>query len=234
LQKRWTREEVLEEEFARLLGRLRVPNAFLKYTFRRLRTVHAAEAKAADASRRGLQGQINAAQKRLDALLQLKLSPRNEAGELLSDEEYLQRKREIAKEHEILQEQHQTVLRQGRTWIDDCEAFFRFTQGLVRAFAEGAVEEKKTLLMMICSNVTLTDRKVCAVLQEPYSALAELPIAGQGADFPFEPEKVAAASKEVLNSVSWLHLVTGIRTYTLPEEVAEIVFGKVKSRGFAA
>jgi site-specific DNA recombinase len=215
-QRRWTREEVLDEQFAALLARLRLPQPFLDYAFEKLHDSHAAEARVADAARRRLQGQVNAAQQRLDGLLQMRLSPRNRDGELLSDEEYLRQKRPLRRELDLLQEQLSTIQQQSHTWVDDCERFFAFTQRLVRSFAEGSAEDKKMLLLLICSNLTLTDRKVAAVLQEPYASLAELPIADGGGDFPSEPREVASASEKVLKSVRWLHLLTGIRTYTLP------------------
>jgi site-specific DNA recombinase len=217
-QKRWTREEALDAQFSSLLARFRLPPVFLEYAFARLRTVHAEEARLADASRRSLQGQLNAAQQKLDGLLHLKLSPLNRSGELLSDEEYLRQKRALQRDLDLLQEQLETIQQQGMTWIDDCEAFFHFTQRLVPKFTQGGVEEKKTLLLLICSNLTLTDQKVAAVYQEPYASLAGFELAGKLEEFPSEPRKVASVSEKVLTLVSWQHLLTLVRTYRLPPE----------------
>jgi len=215
-QSRWTREEALDEQFSSLLGRLRVPQAFLDYAFARLRSVHAEEAKLADGARRSLQGQVNGVQQRLDALLQLKLSPNNRSGELLSDEEYLTQKRALRKDLDMLQERLQSLHQQGATWLDDCERFFTFTQRLTRKFLGGPIEDKKALLLLICSNLTLRDQEVAAECQEPYASLAGFELAGEVDDFPSEPRKVASASEKVMKSDHWLHLLTLIRTYTLP------------------
>lgn len=215
-QKRWTREESLDAQFSALLAGFRLPPAFIEYAFSRLRTVHAEEARVADASRRSLQSQLNAAQQQLDGLLQLKLSPLNRSGELLSDAEYLRQKRVLQRNLELFQEQLTTILQQGVTWIDDCEAFFAFAQRLVPKFVKGGIEDKKTLLLIVCSNLTLTDQKVAAVYQEPYASLAAFELAGADGDFPSEPREVATASEKVLASVTWRHLLTAIRTYQLP------------------
>ncbi len=215
-QRRWTREESLDAQFSAILARLRVPQRFLDYALRRLRSAHAAEAKVADVARRGLQGRVNSAQQRLDSLLQLKLSPSNRAGELLSDEEYLQQKRAIRKELDLLHERLAALQAQGVTWMGDCERFFDFTQRQGREFAGRPTEDKQAFLLMVCSNLTLRDQVVAAEYQEPYASLAGFELAGSDDEFPSEPGKVASASEDALKSVRWLHLLTAIRTYTLP------------------
>ena len=147
----------MSEQFSSILSRLRIPQAFLDYAFARLRTVHADEAKLADSARRSLQGQVNGAEQKLDSLLQFKLSPSNRDGELLSDEEYLRQKRTIRRDLDLLQERLATLHAQSANWLDDCERFFAFTQHLTSRFLDGSVEDKKTLLLLVCSNLTLKD-----------------------------------------------------------------------------
>ncbi len=198
------------------LGRLRLPQRFLDYTFGKLRSVHAEGARLTAATRRTLQKKLNAAQERLDALLQLKLAPKNRDGALLSDDEYLMQKGAIRSEIRLLEEQLATVLRQGTTWVDDCERFFTFTQRLVARFSESTVDDKKTLLLLIGSNLTLSGGKVALGLRKPYDLLWNLPLAGTEPEFPIEPAQVAAASEKVLMLSSWQALLSAIRSYHLP------------------
>ena len=105
------------------------------------------------------------------------------------------------------------------------EAFLsRFPDPFVQYLDDGpARDPRKALLLLICSNLTLRDGELAPVLREPYASLAKMPIAGDGGDFPSEPRQVAAASQKVMKSVSWLRLLTAIRTYTLPVEARRFV-----------
>ena len=215
-QTAWTREEVVADEFARILSGLRVPQGYLDYALAKLRECHAAQADFSAARRQKLQSQLNACHARLDGLLQLKISPANAGGSLLSDEEYRTQKQRIQEEAELVQRQLAADARQGETWIDDCERFFTFTQGLTANFAQAAAEEKQSTLFMVCSKLTLRDHAVAAEFREPFASLAAFPLAGE-ADRPrFEPRRLRTVAEKPQIMESWLGILDAIRTYGTP------------------
>ena len=120
-QRSWSREEVVAEQFTSLLTRLRLPQPFLDYSFAKLKDCHAAQSELTAARRQRLQSELNACHARLDGLLQLKISPGNADGSLLSDEEYRRQKERILNELDTAQRQLTSDQRQGKTWIEDCE-----------------------------------------------------------------------------------------------------------------
>ena len=203
-QKAWTREEVLSEQFSDILLGLRLPQSYLDFALSKLRKVHSKESKFADAVRKKHQGHLNAAQQKLDALLQMKISPNNVDGLLLSDEEYLHQKELIKEELHVAKKQLDTTQKQSENWVDDCERFFVFTQRVAAKFSITSVEDKKALLTLICQNLTLTNNKVAAQYQEPYRSLSEFPLAGKEQEFLSEPEKSLTLAKNTKMEESWL------------------------------
>ena len=222
-QKRSTREEELETQMTRLLSGLRLPQSYVDYTLENLRLVHRKEANFSDALRRKLQGQLNAGQAKLDALLQVKISPNNMKGEVLSDEEYIEQKIAIRRELESMKEQLASAQEESENWVEDCERFFRFTQRITERFGTGTAEDKKTLLGLVASNLALKNGKVAAVYREPYALLANFPLSGRSDGRGFEPENVAKASQKKAIATEWLPLLVAIRTYRLPLYASSLV-----------
>ena len=218
----WTREEELDKQFNKFLARLRIPQSYLDFAFSKLKTVHESEAQFTEATRRKFQGQLNACQQKLDALLQMKISPKNQKGELLSDEEYLQQKKLIRDEFDMVQKQLTAIQQQGLGWVDDCERFFVFTQRVATRFAITTVEDKKALLLLICQNLTLKDQKVAAVYREPYASLSTFALAGTDEKTTSEPEKLLTVAEKPDIVTSWLGRrdsnprVTGSEPVALP------------------
>jgi hypothetical protein len=146
----------------------------------------------------------------------MKLSPANADGELLTDEEYLRQKAVIRRELDEVKERLAAVQGQGKTWVDDCERFFRFAQRLVRSFDRASADDKRALLLLACSNLTLKDGKVAAVYQEPYATLAGFSLAGRAVGVKFEPEEARALAGKPELAHEWRALVDAVRTYRLP------------------
>ncbi len=215
-QTAWTREEVVAAEFTRILSGLRIPPAYLDYALAKVRRSHAEQAEFSAARRHKLQSLLNAGHARLDGLLQLKISPSNAAGALLSDEEYLTQKRRIQEELESVRQQLASDARKGETWIGDCERFFAFTQGLAANFATADAEVKQSVLFMVCSKLTLRDHRVVAKFREPFAALAAFPLAGKPDEPSFEPPRLRAVAEKPAIVSSWLGLLDVIRTRGSP------------------
>lgn len=214
-QRVWTREETVAAQLTDLLTGLRLPPAFLEYALSRLRLCHASQAELSAARRQKLQSEANACHGRLDALLQMKISPANAGGALLSDDEYLREKQRIQGELDSLQRQLAAERQQGATWIADCEQFFAFTQQLAANFAAAAAEQKRATLFLICSKLSLRDDRLVAEFREPFASLATFPLAGAVENPQFEPNGWLAEGEESETMQSWLGLLDKIRTFAL-------------------
>jgi len=210
------REEALEAHAGALLAKLRLPQSFLDYALKKLRTAHAGQARASEAARRVLQQRVNGCQQQLDALLGLKISPGNAAGQLLSDEEYLRQKTALKQELETARAELATALSQAEGWIDDCEQFLAYSQSLPQRFLEMTPDERKGLLHLVFRTLTLQGGKLAVEYRKPYSALASFGLAGTEENYPSEPALAASESEKHANSAMWLVTLNAIRTYLEP------------------
>lgn len=211
---RWVREEVLEEQALALLAGIRLPQAFVDYALKKLRSAHAYQRRAAQGARLNAQARVNDCQNKLDALLGFKLSAGNHDGRLLSDDEYLRQKALLAGELAAARSELAGIDAQADRWVEDCERFFDFSQWVREKFLAAPPEEKKPLLSLVCQNLTLKGGKLSAEYREGYSELVRFPLAGKEAEFPSEPAAAASASEELVKSQKWLGILDAIRTYT--------------------
>ena len=209
-QRTWTREDALEEQLTNAFSRLIIPDVLLQFMFDKVRQCHAQEAKGRDAIRNQLERQYGQAKHRLDALLQLKLSQNNVDGLLLSDEEYLSQKNAVREEMQSLEEELQTAQQQGKNWVEDCEKFVNFTQELCKRFVNASLEEKKELVYLLCSNITLKDQKIAVESREPFATLAAFSEEHRSA---LERRPALTEKKEFALAQKWLDVLDGIRTY---------------------
>jgi len=216
----WVRQEVLDKQALNLLVCLRLPPAYLDYALRKLRKAHTFQARSSEATRIMHQTRVNECQHKLDALLQLKLSPANTGGALLGDEEYLRQKSSLRQDLDSARQELASVEAQADTWIDDCERFFDFTQWLAAKFQKAPPEERQSLLHLVCQNLTLKGENMVADYRDGYLELSEFPLAGKEAEFPSEPALVASESEKYVNSDEWLVTLAAIRTYVAGRKYA--------------
>ena len=214
-QRRWAREEAIEGQLVEILGRLRLPQSFLDVALAKLRKCHESNATFSAALRRKLQGQSNDAQKRMDGLLQLKISPNNADGSMLSDEEYLHQKTRIKAEMAMLQTQMGTIHSQAETWVDDCEQFFTYTQELAKTLQSAGADQKRRMLVLICSSLALQDGKLTLEYKEPFASLARFPLAGVDEPRGFVLVRMLSEAENPEIVQNWLGIVIAIRTFPL-------------------
>ena len=70
--------------------------------------------------------QLTQVEQRLSQLLELKISPRNSNGELLSDNDYLSKKKELSDEQSLIREKIDDYEQNSNDWLERCEDFFDF------------------------------------------------------------------------------------------------------------
>ena len=111
---------------------------------------------------------------RLDNLFQLKISPINSDGKLLSDKEYLDQKAELISEKARLKEFMDDFDGRVNKWMDIGERTFNFARNAKFSFDKGSLEERSQILSKLGSNLVLKDKKLEIQLQNPYSIIHEI------------------------------------------------------------
>lgn len=187
-QRKWSKEQPLATQLFEKLVRLNFPEPFLVHAFQKVRALYSQESRAFDVMRHKLQGEYNNCKHKIDALLQMKISPKNADGALLSDEEYIAQKNTLKAELDLLEEQLGAQHQSGGTWLDDCERFLKFTQRLPEMLAGASISGKREIMMLVCSNVILKDQEITVEYHEPFASMAKFPLAGKGRETGSEPE----------------------------------------------
>ena len=166
-------EKWVEEQFLQLLKKITIPQSFIKWAKSVLRENCKNENELYEKTRLAQQNSLNNAKKKLSNLLQLKISPQNEHGSLLSDEEYLQQKNAIQKEVNLLEEKLGDTSQNESNWIDNCEEFFDFTNKIQNKFQNGTIDEKRIILKNI-GKILMNSEEIKFQLQKPFYFALEI------------------------------------------------------------
>ncbi len=200
-QRTWIKTEDLEEQILAVLRQLVIPKAFLEFAFSKLKVVHKKEADVQNIGRQNAERRYGQLKTKLDALLEMKLSPNNAKGDMLSDQEYMDRKATITAEMLELEQQRDALKKQSETWLGDCEDFIGFTQELCNRYGMATLEKRKELLFLLCSKGAILNGSLAFSYREPFATLAEFPLAGKGR---FEPTSSLSVKQESSLFIKWL------------------------------
>jgi len=135
--------------------------------------------------------------KKLDNLFQLKISPLNSNGSLLSDEEYAKQKTELMKEKARLEEILNDKEARVEKWLETGEKIFNFARYAQYWFTNGTSQEKAQILQALGSNLTLENKKLIIQLQKPLTAIGQIVAEVPEAKSRFEPKKLGLNEAEL-------------------------------------
>lgn len=166
-RRRHLREEVLEQQFTNLLGRLYFDDEVLEWVREALRASHADEKQEHEQAIERLQVEDRRLQARLDAMYVDKLDGRVDAAfyERMSSgwrAEQERCRREI--------DQHQSA---NRSYMEEGASLLELARNAQRLFAGQEPREKRRLLNFVLSNCTWEDGTVTATFRQPFDLLAE-------------------------------------------------------------
>lgn len=163
----YVREEVLEQRFSTLLGRLTFDDEVLDWVREALRQSHAEERQEHDTAIERLQADYARLQSRLDAMYVDKLDGRVDAGffDRLSTE-WRAEQDHCLKEIERHQSANQSYMEEGVRVLE-------LARSARRLFEKQQPREKRRLLNFVVSNCTWKGGELTAALRQPFDLLAE-------------------------------------------------------------
>jgi hypothetical protein len=166
-RRRYVREEVLEQRFTELLGRLRFDDEVLEWVRGSLHSSHADERREHEEAIRRLQGEHKRLGDRINAMYLDKLDGRVDGAffDKMSAqwrEEQNRCLREIAR-HESAEQ----------SYMDEGVQILEVAQNAQRLFERQEPREKRRLLNFVLSNCTWEDGEVVAAFRQPFDLLAE-------------------------------------------------------------
>ncbi|MCX6774593.1 MAG: recombinase family protein [DPANN group archaeon] len=211
----------LEKQIDEYLSRIHISEGFKNWTLEHLRDGTNEEITTRESIIASQRKTYDNCLRKLDNLLQLKISPLNIDGSMLSDQEYAKRKTNLVEEKIRLEELLNDTSHRVNDWLNIAEKAFGFACNARRQFAKGSNEEKGQILQIIGSNLTLKDKKLC--IQPPKTlALIEKVVR----DVPqtrgtFEPKNKGQNERELEQFYAKNPVVCGlvddVRTWAIQE-----------------
>lgn len=161
----------LEKQIQHFIAQIDVSRQIQQSAIKYLHELHESESASLKEILQAQQKAYNSCLKQINNLIQLKTSAANTNGNLLSDEEYSQRRNELLKEKAALESLANTANDQP---LRLSSALFEFAATVQRRFSEGDVHTKKEILMTIVSNLVLKDKKLLIEARNPFFIMGNM------------------------------------------------------------
>jgi hypothetical protein len=195
---KYIKMEDLEKQINQALVKFQISVRFKDLALRLLRDYYRKSSAVQENIVESLSKSYNDVQARLTNLLNLKLSPLNTGGNLLSDEEYVQQKELLMQEKHRIEEKLRDQGQSFEDWMTLCEKAFNFAAHARCWFYEGDWEAKRMILSSLGSNLILLNKKVTINLENPLLVAIEKAVKTTPEASPdfavFEPEKALVFS----------------------------------------
>jgi len=157
----------LERQIDQYLSRIQISESFKNWAIKYLKQQNKKEIASRQIILSSQQKAYNNCLKKLDNLFELKISPLNTNGSLLSDQEYAKRKTELLKEKVRLEEILSDTGSRVERWLNDAEKTFELACYAREWFAKGSPQEKSRILQTLGSNLTLKNKILYIQLKKP-------------------------------------------------------------------
>jgi site-specific DNA recombinase len=179
----------LERQICQYLSKIHISKGFKDWATRHLKEESEREFHSRESIFSSQRKAYDNCLKKLDNLFQLKISPLNADGSLLSDEEFAKQKTKLLKEkirlEEILNDTHGRV----EGWLEVGEKTFNFACYAKDWFKKGSPQEKAAILQALGSNLILKGKKLFVEPKKPFVVIGQV-VEGVPQVRPvFEPEK---------------------------------------------
>ncbi len=179
----------MERQINETLSKIQISQRFKELALKYLREENDKEIADREAIISSQRRAYDGCLKKLDNLFQLKISPLNVDGSLLSDEEYGKQKSELVKEKIRLEAILNDTSGRIEKWLDIAENAFDFACNARYWFETGNFETKTRILQTLGSNLTLMDKKLSLDLKKPFSMIEKISGGVPEIKTEFEPEK---------------------------------------------
>jgi site-specific DNA recombinase len=166
-RRRYVREELLEQQFTMLLGRLQFDDEILAWVREALHASHADKRQEQEQAIERLQAERRRLQTRLDAMYVDKLDGRVNAAffDKMSAEWRAEQDR-----CQLEIDRHQVA---DKAYMDEGVQILELVQNAQKLFDRQPPRQKRRLLNFVLSNCTWEDGEVVATFRQPFDLLAE-------------------------------------------------------------
>ena len=187
----------LEKQIVAFLSRIHLSKTFVGWAFTNLHELHADALANQHVVSETQQKVHQACLARIANLVNLKTSPENATGALLSDEEYAERRGELLQEKDRLERVLANVKPHLERSLNRSKETFDFAGTARKRFLSGDSKTKREILLQIGSNLTFAARNLSIGAKKPFQIIEESIHPLRAPAERFEPETTEEASGSI-------------------------------------
>lgn len=185
------RVEELDKEFDKTLAKLQISERFKNWALEYLNELSEKETEENVVTLKSIQAAKVDCETRLNNLLKMKISPQNDDGSMLNDEDYKKQKELLTLERNKIEEQLGGNSYQAEHWREIAEKTFDFACHARYWFAKGDTQTRREILAGLGSNLVLINKTVRVDIEKPLQFLEMAMSEEPSVSALFEPEEKA-------------------------------------------
>ncbi len=163
----------LEAQIMAFLGRMRITPRFHEWAVKNINAARESELVTRQAELGTLRRAHDDCQRKIDNLLELRISPANTDGSLLNDEEFKARRMSLMRERDQLSERLTQSDFNADKWAGILAETFDTTLRAIEEFESGDVKKRKVLLGRIGANLVLDQKELQLQPKRQYVAFID-------------------------------------------------------------
>jgi len=160
--------KTLERQIQDHLNQITIDEDYKDWAIEHLNELHDQEANHRETVAKNLNHQIVTVSRKLDNLLQLKISPENIGNSMMSDEQYVEQRKLMMEERDLLMEQLEGLNSDQDEYMKLTKDTFDFACYAKYWFDNGNEEKKTQVLQSLGYNLKLKDKKVWIERHKPF------------------------------------------------------------------
>jgi hypothetical protein len=223
----------LENQISERLAWITISNKFKEWAVKHLHELHEQEKSLQDDIIKAQRKAHQECREAIDGLLNLKTSPGNKNGFLLSDDEYAQRRGKLLNEKAALEKLINEADYRLEQQLKMSEETFEIACTAQKRFTEGDTNIKKEIFTTVQSNLTLKDKKLLFEARKPFLILENVIYPEKSIISPIEPDNIVVTQRQKTHTVFMRPYMLGdlddVRTYLkTAQRAATLIYAHFK------
>jgi site-specific DNA recombinase len=182
--------QTLDTQASDYLRSIMLSTRFVEWGIKWLKIMHSNQQEVKEAKLKATQTAYNAVDRKIANLVDLMLD------DIISKEDGVKKKAELEAQKTKLNETLSSIDSHANEWTNLTIDTFNFVKTAQDKFLNGTIEEKKTILRVIGSNLVLKDKNLEIELRKPFQYIQEVVKELEGKRGQFEAKLPALSSKE--------------------------------------
>lgn len=181
----------MEKQITQLLERIKLSKVYVAWATKWLARANQEKEELRQAHFDSLAQTYNVVEQKLTNLFDMKISPKNINGAMISDEDYIAKRQELLLERKRITKQQGELSATVDEFYDLSQKAFDFSSRAKQMFIKSkTMDGKKKVLLTIASNLFVSNQKVQIQLREPFKLVEEALIKLKSRKISVEPESV--------------------------------------------